>query len=151
MIRKTKNQFIIRGLTAVLLVVGLGSSHCLTPPKKQTSGHDFVSASRQEGPLTDLHAGQGRIEPAVPGFVGAVGGAMPAVVHIAAKRSPKVIERYESTSPLAEFFRKFEGMAESGHKKKADSSFKDTEVEVECSFVHKGLKGATRRLSRGIS
>ena len=54
-------------------------------------------------------------------------------------------------NPKAEFFRKFEGMAESGHKKKADSSFKDTEVEVECSFVHKGLKGATRRLSRGMS
>lgn len=109
MMRKIKNQFIIRGLTAVLLVVGLGSSHCLTPPKKQTSGHDFVSASREEGPPTDLHAGQGRIEPAVPSFVDAVGRATPAVVHITAKRNPKVIERYDSTSPLEEFFREFFG------------------------------------------
>ena len=106
MMRKTKKQLIILGLIAVLLVVGCGGHYFFTLLLKQIKGHDFAS---QEATLTDLYTDQGRIEPAVPGFVGAVGGAMPAVVHIAAKRSPKVIERYESTSPLAEFFRKFFG------------------------------------------
>ena len=46
-------------------------------------------------------------------------------------------------NPKAECFRNVEGMTESSHYKEADSSFKDSDAEAECSFVHKGLKGAT--------
>ena len=108
--RKKKNQFIISSLTAVLLaVIGVGTNHCLTRPKKQMADHEFTSTTQPALQLAAARPGTQLTEPAASSFVDAAHSAMPAVVHITAKYETKAIRRYESISPLEEFFKEFFG------------------------------------------